>query len=239
MPQSLCEADKASASAPQQSEGLNLKICAVMSIPRVGWNDNWGCGADALRPFQIPVRRFTGAYWGQCLQNAFEECIEDDLDWVICLDYDSMFTYRDVDRLLGWMGNNAEIDAIAALQCRRQDQFPLMSVKGRRKIEVNGNPVKVDTAHFGLTIIRLEDLKEVPKPWLKGEPGTDGTWTHWSRLDPDIWFWHQWKKAGKSVYVAPDVRIGHLELMVTEFDEDMEMRHLHITEWRDREKEKK
>ena len=46
-------------------------------------------------------------------------------------------------------------------------------------------------------------------------PGSDGTWSlDKGRIDADIWFWKEWHKLGKSLYLANRVPIGHLELMV-------------------------
>lgn len=214
---------------------LLLKIRGIMSIPRVGWNDAWCSINTALNPLRIPVETFNGVFWGQCMQRAFEKCLADGIDWILCIDYDSMITSQHVDQLLGHFGENPEIDALAALQCRRgNEESPLMTVmgaKGGDLLPVDGSPVKVTTAHFGLTLIRAECLSTVPKPWFKTEPDDKGEYGK-DRLDDDIWFWHQWRRSGKTIYVAPDVRIGHLQLMVSEFDEHMQPRHVHVTDWR-------
>jgi len=216
------------------AESQDIKICAAMSIPRLGFNDMWGCAFDALRPFGIPIRRYTGAFWGQCLQGVLEDCLADGLDWVLCIDYDSVFTQKQLDHLLGTFGRNPNIDALAALQPRRTDGAPLMTIIGARDVAVNGEPIQVNTAHFGLTLIRLEALADIPKPWFFGQPGPDGTWTHADKLDDDIWFWHQWRKFGKTAFVDPDVRLGHLELMVSQFTPEMELERITVKEWRER-----
>ena len=105
-----------------------------------------------------------------------------------------------------------------------------MTVGHDTEIVTDGNPILVTTAHFGCTLIRMEDLAEVPKPWFYAEPDKDGRWGD-DRLDDDIWFWHQWRKAGKTIYVAPDVRVGHLELVVSEFDEELKHRQIPVGEW--------
>ena len=212
----------------------DIKICAVMSIPRVGWNDAWGQVMEALAPLRIPVRRFNGAFWGQCMQRAFNDCVKDGVDWILTIDYDSMFTAEHVDQLLGMLGSHPEIDALAALQQRRGQPFPLMT-KGCESVSaVTNDPLKVTTAHFGLTLIRVEDLLEVPKPWFYGQPDSNCEWEMGGdKLDDDIWFWHQWKKAGKTLYVDPNCRIGHLELMVAEFTHEMQPRHVYVPEWRE------
>ena len=220
-----------------ESATQDIKIAAVTSIPRLGFNDHWGCILDALGPFKIPVRRFTGAFWGQHLQTVLEGCVADGLDWVLTLDYDTLFSARHVDALIHAFAQNPKIDALAAMQPRRNTGMPLMTVKGpdgkpKAEIQLNGQPVKAATAHFGLTLIRVEALKTLPKPWFTGVAGPDGTWTHDEKIDPDIWFWKQWEKAGKTVYVAPDVRVGHLEMMVSELDANLKHRWVTVPDWR-------
>jgi hypothetical protein len=68
------------------------------------------------------------------------------------------------------------------------------------------------------------------KPWLHAVPDENGEWGE-GRRDDDITFWDKWRAAGHTIYVAPDVRIGHLELVVSEYDDDMKPVHRHITEW--------
>ena len=208
-----------------------LRICALMSIPRVGWNDNWGCILEALRPFQIPVHRFTGVFWGQCMQRGFEECIEQGVDWVLTIDYDSVFYAKHLNTLLGEFGNNPEIDALAAMQSRRGQPFPLATVGGQTKVTITEKPLKVTTAHFGLTLIRMECFKNLEKPWFFGKPDDKGEWGD-DRMDDDIWFWHQWRKAGHSIYISPSTRIGHLEMVVSEFDDDLKHRQISMPDWR-------
>ena len=52
------------------------------------------------------------------------------------------------------------------------------------------------------------------------------------RLDDDIWFWHQWRLSGKTIYVAPSCAIGHLEETVAMFDDNMQAKHIYVHEWR-------
>ncbi len=223
----------------KKEETQDIKIAAAMSIPRLGFNDMWGCAQEALRPWGIPIRRYTGAFWGQCLESVLEGCVRDDLDWVLCIDYDTVFTKHHVDSLIGLLGQNPHMDAVAGLQTKRNDGTPLMSVEGRREVEATGEPIKVSSAHFGLTLIRVDAIRDIPKPWFRGQPGPDGSWKHKDKLDPDIWFWHQWRLAGKSVYVDTNCRIGHLELMVSQFNENMDLERITPREWYKRKEEKK
>jgi hypothetical protein len=217
--------------APVSSENLTkIKIAALTSIPRVGWNDAWGVMFDGLRHFGIPLRRFTGVYWGQCMQRLMQDCVKDGLDWILTIDYDTMFVAEDLDRLMGWFGRTPDADAMAALQCRRQNDTPLLTIKGATERQITDKPFEVTMAHFGFTLIRVEALKQIPKPWFWSKPDANGEWGD-DRIDDDIWFWRQWKEHGKKLYVAPDVTVGHLEIMVTDYETKFEPVRMTSAKW--------
>lgn len=222
------EAVKPEAGEP---ESLTIGIKAVMSVPRIGWNNARQTIDASLGPLNIPLETFDGVFWGQCMQRAFEHAVEEGCDWVLALDYDSMITPQLLGNLLQTFGSNAHIDALAAMQMRRGQDYPLMTIAGKTEAEVPYEPMKVHTAHFGLTLLRVDSLKKVPKPWFASKPDENGEWGD-NRLDDDIWFWHQWRLAGNNIYVDPGSRIGHLELMVSEFDENMQPCHMHLSDWR-------
>ena len=50
-----------------------IKVAALMSCPRLGFTDNFFCIAQALAPHGISPIKYTGAFWGQCLQNCLED----------------------------------------------------------------------------------------------------------------------------------------------------------------------
>lgn len=212
-----------------------IKICAVTSIPRWGCNAAWGVIFDALMKLRIPLRRHTGVYWGQCMQRSFEACVADGIDWILTIDSDTMFTAEHLDRLIGWFGQCRDIDAIAALQCRRGPrESPLCTIgDGQREKIIDGTPFKVATAHFGLTLIRVDALKDIPKPWFWAKPDAKGEWGD-DRLDDDIWFWHQWSENGKTIYVAPDVTIGHVEEVVIDYENTIEPVRIDPSTWMER-----
>lgn len=212
---------------------VDIKVRATMGLPRVGWNDSWLSITEALHARGIPVETHTGCFWGQNVQTALQRALREGIDWLLMLDYDSMILPQHVERLLEILTTRPDIDAIAALQMRRGAETPLFGIKGQREAEVSLDPLKVDTAHFGLTLLRVKCLESMPKPWMIAVPDENGEWGD-TRRDDDITFWDKWKAAGHSVYVAPDVRIGHLELVVSEYDlVDGELKpvHRHITEW--------
>jgi len=214
----------------------DIKITAIMTVPRVGFNEHWGCVLEALRPWGIPVRKTQGAFWGQCMQNGFQACVDEELDWLLTMDYDTLFTRDHVDTLFGIFGSRPDIDALAAMQPRRNSGMPLMTVERDgvlvQELECDGSPIKCRTAHFGLTLIRVSSLLKTEKPWFFGQPDKNGGWEESSRTDPDIWFWRQWEKAGNTIYVTPNARVGHLEMMVSELDENLNRGYMRVPEWR-------
>lgn len=228
--------------AEETAQYEDIKIAALISVPMCGWNPHYGAVCEALRPFQIPLRLGYGAYWHQTMSNLLEDCIDDGLDWVLTLDYDSMFDAIDLDRLIRRFGQNPHIDALAAMQCKRgTDAVPLLTT-GERVLEIardNPEPIKVNTAHFGMTLFRLDALKQVPRPWFVGRPDENGSYRSLGRIDPDIAFWHGWTQAGKTIYVDPACSIGHLQPLVAIFDDEMKVQHVHVTDWRKQRKERR
>lgn len=214
------------------SQKQDIKIQAVMSIPRYGSLAARGIIQTALGAFNIPLVTSQGVFWGQCMQRFLEEAVEAGIDWVLTIDYDSVFSAQQLDALIGTFGANSHIDALSALQVRRDGDKPLMTCGGSEEIQTDMSPILVTTSHFGLTLIRVAELPSVKKPWFKSEPEADGTWGD-ERLDDDIWFWHQWRLAGKTIYVDPRVRIGHVEECVSWFDEQLNVQRSSVPKWRE------
>lgn len=188
----------------------------------------------ALKPLKVDFTCTQGVFWGQCMQRMFQDAVDKKLDWVLSIDSDSIFTTEHVRHLMDVFYRHPEIDALAALQCRRGAPYPLLTTgKGIQDEhhEVDGKPFLVTTAHFGLTLFRVDKLKQVEKPWFVSQPDKDGNWGD-DRLDDDIWFWHQWRKAGHSIYVAPSCSIGHLEEMIAVFDQNLQPKHIYMHDWR-------
>jgi hypothetical protein len=136
-------------------------------------------------------------------------------------------------RLLSTIQSRPDIDALASMQVRRGNRTLLASLNGKSEMQIDGSPVKVSTAHFGLTVIDIRKLANTAKPWFFSQPDADGEWGD-SRIDDDIWFWRQWEKAGNTVYLDPQTRIGHMEEMVVMVDPTTyEAVHAYPSEWQD------
>ena len=200
----------------------SLKVCAAMSVPRLGFLDNFFCAFEAFVPLGIKLRKNGGAFWGQSLTKCLEKILEEDNpDAVLTLDYDSVFTPAHVSRLIQLMMVHPEADALAPIQSSRHRETALFTAKGEDGKNVDRVPLsdfepdlkRVSTAHFGLTLLRADKLKALQKPWFHSIPASDGTWNE-GHVDEDIAFWENWAACGNSLYLANRVPIGHMEVMV-------------------------
>lgn len=219
-----------------QSDQAIIRCGAYLTLPRYEAVAARLIIEQALRELNIPCTTSQGVFWGQCMQRMFQEAVDADLDWILSLDSDSLFSSEQLSLLCDVFAQTPEADAMAALQCRRGAPYPLMttgaSVDSTIQI-IRDKPIKVTTAHFGLTLIRVDALKKIAKPWFISRPSASGDWDD-DRLDDDIWFWHQWRLAGNTIYVAPQVSIGHLEETVVAFDEDCNPQHMYVHQWREK-----
>jgi len=197
-----------------------VKVAALMSVPRLGFTDNFFCISQALAPHGIAPIKFTGAFFGQCLQRTMEQVI-DTHDVVLTIDYDTIFTAKTVDALLTLLMFSG-YDAIAPLQTKREANtvmFALPGVTPDEKTTVEGDwfskhVQQVETAHFGCTFIRTEAIKKMAKPWFLAEANAEGTFTG-GHIDEDIYFWKKFSGAGNRLGIATHISVGHAELMIT------------------------
>jgi len=197
-----------------------IKVAAVMSTPRLGFTDNFFCVSSALAPHGISPVKVTGAYWGQCLQRAMEQVIDEN-DVILTIDYDTIFNAKTVEALLALLLHSG-YDAIAPLQTKREANAVMFALAGNSTDErtaVDGeffNKVvqPVETAHFGLTFLRTSALKRMKKPWFLAKANNDGEFTG-GHVDEDIAFWKSWSACGNKLGLATHVSVGHAELMIT------------------------
>ena len=199
-----------------------LKVSAAMSVPRLGFMDNFFCAFESFVPLGIRLRKNGGAFWGQALTKCLERIIEEDEpDAIITLDYDTVFKIESVAQLIQLAMAHPEADAIAPLQSSRHVPMSLFTVKGddgKNLGKINLETMRpdlraVDTAHFGLTLIRKEKLQALPKPWFHSTPDEEGRWGD-GKVDEDIAFWESWRAAGNTLFLANRIVVGHAELMV-------------------------
>jgi len=222
-----------------------LSVAAVMSVPRLAFMDNMFTVMEAAIPQKIPVIKVQGAFWGQCLERGMMQLIDEGVDAVLTIDYDTVFSPKDLQDLIQLMREHPEADAIVPLQTGRAGMRALLTMKSKSGNQVSYLPrvalepdlTKISTAHFGLSLFRTESLLKIPHPWFKGEPNADGLWGE-GRIDDDIWFWKQAEKAGLNIYSANRIVLGHLELIATWPDQNLMPLHQGINDFRDNGKPK-
>jgi SAM-dependent methyltransferase len=223
---------------------MTEKQCKVAALYTAARYENTYCRNSidtAIQQAGLQLNISLGVFYGQCMQNLMENVV-DNADIIVTVDGDSIFSAGHVNRLLSQLVSNDEIDALAAMQARRGMQYPLFTnLAGEEcSIEVNPEtPFRVGTAHFGLTAIKCEALRKVKKPWFCAMPSSNGRWDRDSdKVDDDVYFWRTWSDQGKSVFVDPGCRIGHMEEMIAYYDDQLNLQHKYPADWHVEKQEK-
>lgn len=194
-------------------------VTFVLATPRYGPSEHHRCIYEALQKVKARVRSFSGCFWNQHLCNAIEdEIARPECRYICTLDYDSLFTTQDVVELYRIMETHPHIDALVPMQSGRGSNAPLFTMRDKYGKSMSTVPAgtfdgltsEIATGHFGLTFIRADKLRDLPKPWMVGRPAADGGWGD-GHVDPDIDFWFKWSESGRRVSLANHVVIGHIE----------------------------
>ena len=206
-----------------------MRVAAVMSVPRLGFSDNMTSVFETMFGLRIPMISVQGAFWGQCLERGIQQLIDAGVDVILTIDYDTIFKREDVEKILRLMYEHPEATAIVPLQ-KGRGGFPiLMSMKSRSGqvrsnvpiTELKEDTVRISTGHFGLSAFRVKDLLDLPHPWLWDMPNNDNQWGP-GRIDADIYFWKKLEEHKKTALLACRVIVGHLQLMGTWLDENLQ-----------------
>jgi len=229
------QTEKPAADKPRKLSG----VMAVMSLPRLAFTDNMFTIMQSLPPLGIPIMKTSGVFYGQCMQGMLEDAIAANAKYVLTIDYDSVFTKQNVIDLYDLMEANPGIDAMIPLQMRRESDFALFTVTGDDgKVkgfvpldDLKKDVMKVNSGHFGLTMLRVESLRKLSLPWFWAQPDKDGRWTGDDKKDDDVYFWHKWKDEGMSVFLAPRVVIGHIQQFVTWPSKTLTPIHQSVSQW--------
>jgi hypothetical protein len=209
-----------------QTEIKSGDVSAVMTAPRLGFTAFMHCAISALGMLDIPLKQSGGVFWNQGITKVLEAELAAGTKYALVLDFDTIFDWRDVQTLYGIMERRPDIDALCPVQMRREMTVPLITVKGPDGVNVSrlsldalaADVMPVATAHFGLTMIRVSALADMPRPWFAEQADEDGGWGD-GRVDADIAFWNTFAASGRKLYQANRVAVGHLELIVTWPDE--------------------
>jgi len=202
----------------------------VMTMPRLSWTDTMLCLAGVAHKLDMDIVKTSGVFYGQCMQRALEDMSRDPkLKYAVTVDYDTMFDWRDLVRMRD-IADRYELDALAPLQSGRERTTPLFTVSKEQGATSSGLPYdfidkdwfQCSSVHFGLTLIRLESLRKLPKPWFASTPDDQGGWGE-GRTDDDIHFWKRASAANWQFGVCPSVTVGHIETVCAWVNERMQV----------------
>ncbi len=193
-----------------------MKIAVCMTMGNMTWTACAEAQRDVLAKCDLPVFWCAGGFWEQGLTNLWQEKISEGYDWALVTDHDSFFSPEDVGELRKLIEGSGNGDVFCGTQIKRGGNQVLMVPYG---FECEGktapapqddaNVTRVSLGHFGLTLFNLKAIEQLPRPWFRSSTGPEG------RIDPDIYFWRAWDKAGYTLYQANDVLVGHLQYVVT------------------------
>ncbi len=221
----ICLNDGPVESGPIPKDDKKATISWVMSVPRLGFQDNFFCGSEICAKYGINPTHYCGAFWGQCLERTMTDVFA--ADWIFSTDYDSVFKLSDFEKLCAIMGKADYADAIAGVQLRRQDHNVLAGIKRGPDDQPEGfelekfksvDLLECDIANFGFTLIRTSALRKMEHPWFLNVPNKDGKWED-GKQDEDIYFWRKFRAAGNRLFLATHIPVGHIEALVTWPDE--------------------
>ena len=206
------------------STTIEDRIHAVLGAPRVGFVPHFRCIIESMHRLHIPTKIMTGCFWHKNICKTMEQELKDGADFILTLDYDTIFTAQEILELYRLMKACPDVDAVTSVQSKRQDDKPLFGIgeehsfrgkKGGVSMDVfNRNLTPITTGHFGLTMFRASSLDSFSRPWMNDSPDEDGTWED-GCTDSDISFWVKWKEEGKNLMLANKVVVGHIEEMIT------------------------
>jgi len=199
-----------------------IQIQAVMSMPRLAFTDNMYAAISVFPQLGIGFSKGTGVFWGQVLSRLIEKFRTDGTEYIITCDYDTWFKKEHVIKLLQYMQENPELDAVVPVQIKRENHMPMFAPvidegETRKEIpltEFDRELEPIVNGHFGLTVFRVSAFDDLKKPWFIAHPNENGDWGE-NRIDEDIHFWHNFRDCGRKVALATKVNIGHMQMMCT------------------------
>ncbi len=205
-----------------ESDKIEVRVAAVMSVPRLTHTNNAASMFATIKKLGIPCLPGQGVFWHHVLTRQIEDRIRDGAEIIIAVDFDSWFLPGHVLRLIELLVNTPQADAICAVQCQREHELPIMAIHDegglpvqhmpRRWFETHLTPIHI--GHFGLTAFRATCFAKLERPWFRDEPDPNGSYRD-GRKDADVAFWGNFERAGCKLFMANEVNIGHLQEVCT------------------------
>lgn len=217
-------------SAVEARRGLN--VAAVLSSGRISHTTTQATVGAVCQQLHIPLCRVTSAYFEKSLERTFDDLIEQGYEWALCIDGDSVFTAADVARLCIYAKRLPDAGAFIPMQAKRGGKGLLVSVDSEDSASEMGTAdlVPAVQGHFGLTLVNLKRVAELPRPWFHHQPDADGRWSD-GAVDADIVFWRSLHKSGAPLWCANRIQVGHIEEVIAWTGRDNQTHYQQVTEW--------
>lgn len=210
-----------------------MRVAAAMTLPRIGFVENFGCLLRGLTKHGIPLATTQGVFWSQGLTRAIEALLPSKPDFILTVDYDTVWCTEeqndDLAKLFCLLYDNPDWDVVVPIQQKREGGELLAHSNGA--VDLNQPLVPIEVGHFGLTLFRASVFERLEKPWFKESPDEEGRWGE-GRTDADIGFWANCQRNGIQVGLAPGVVVGHLEQVISFPNQEREALYIPISKWR-------
>lgn len=186
----------------------NPKVVLVLSQPRLTFTAQALAVQRLCAETGYATETWGGAFWDRDITIATKNSIAKyEPDFLLYIDYDTVFEPKDVQTLLDAINNDPEMGAIGSVQMSRHNDLPLVFDERQ---DYTTELTQVDYSHFGLTLVRREVFEELPEPWFWSMPNDDGSWTATDRSDADITFWRMLHEKQIKVCQHNKVVLGHI-----------------------------
>jgi hypothetical protein len=214
---------------PIAQDQTGIKVGAAMSTPRLGPLATQDLVFKMCSEVPMSFARGEGVWWHHSLTRCIENHLEAGIDYILTIDFDSIFTSDDARRLICHLYDNPDVDVVTSIQMKREGGEPLITSDG--EVTLTDPLIPMKQAHFGLTIFRRSVFERLPKPWFHERPDPSGGWGE-NRVDADIHFWQQCRDVGLKMMAATDVVIGHMEWVATWPGQDFKPIYQPLNNWR-------
>ena len=228
---------------PQKpKEPIKIKALGVMSMPNLTHTENAFCVQQGFGTLRIPITKCTAVFRHSALEGLIEDAITGGFEYVVTVDYDTVFIYQQLLELFRLILDRPEAVGIWPVQLRRENPEALVSVfptghphrmnpdEGRESMK-NDEVLRARSGHFGLTVLRLNKVKQLKKPWFMAYPDKNDRWRENSRQDADITFWRRCEEKGFPAYQANRIRIGHIQRVISWIDSENRCAFQYVTDW--------
>ena len=146
-----------------------------------------------------------GQSWDQSLDNGMRAALAFNPDYIITIDFDGAFDKKDVLDLIDLMQRYRELACVFPVQMSRHEPYPLLF---QPDADYSGEITMGRFAHFGLTVIRAEVIRNLPRPWFWAIPSPEGDFDTPFHSDTDITFWRTLGRTGYKIAQANRVVLG-------------------------------